>query len=164
MAKRLVASSTDPSTLILKLIGEDYVDSSIIEDVKRIEWGDSSQIHISPRLLQCFSKTSYERRSGIIPSNPLSILSNDSIIDSSRVPSQITGTSRQLIKILILSVPYDIKRFDTDSENHNRDPMIIRWSDFKEQYSNQIIDNITQLHSESKGYILKESVILSNRL
>ena len=80
------------------------------------------------------------------------------------MPSQITGTSRQLIKILILSVPYDIKRFDTDSENHNRDPMIIRWSDFKEQYSNQIIDNITQLHSESKGYILKESVILSNRL
>ena len=40
-AKRLVASSTDPSTLILKLIGEEYVDSTIIKDIKRIEWGDS---------------------------------------------------------------------------------------------------------------------------
>ena len=28
-AKRLVASSTDPSTLILKLIGEEYFDSTI---------------------------------------------------------------------------------------------------------------------------------------
>ena len=40
-ARKLVVSSIDPSTLILDLIGEDYIDSSIIKDIKRIEWGDS---------------------------------------------------------------------------------------------------------------------------
>ncbi len=40
-ARKLVVSSIDPSTLILNLIGEDYIDSSIIKDIKRIEWGDS---------------------------------------------------------------------------------------------------------------------------
>jgi len=38
LAKRLVASSTDPSTLVLKLIGEDYVDPVIVNNVKRLEW------------------------------------------------------------------------------------------------------------------------------
>jgi beta-carotene ketolase (CrtO type) len=36
-AKKLVASSTDPSTLILKHIGEDYLEKPIIEKVKKIE-------------------------------------------------------------------------------------------------------------------------------
>jgi beta-carotene ketolase (CrtO type) len=105
-AKKLAASSTDPSTLILKLIGEDYVDSAVINSIKRIEWGDSifgiylaldrrleyrsdqevsgsSQIHLSPPTLEYFSKIFYECRSGMIPNNPLLIVSNDSIIDPS---------------------------------------------------------------------------------
>ena len=165
-AKRLVASSTDPSTLILKLIGEEYVDLTIIKDIKRIEWGDSvfgiylalngnpkyksdqevgnsSQIHISPASLESFSRTSYESRSGIIPSDPPCILSNDSIIDPSRVPSPSSGMNRQLIKILIPTVPYDIKKFGTNYKDNNSNPVKIKWSDIKEWYANQIVDNIT---------------------
>jgi beta-carotene ketolase (CrtO type) len=41
LAKRLVASSIDPSTLVLKLIGEDYVDPVVVNNIKRLEWGDS---------------------------------------------------------------------------------------------------------------------------
>ena len=79
-----------------------------------IEVGNSSQIHISPASLEYFSRTSYECRSGIIPSDPPCILSNESIIDPSRVPSPSSGMNRQLIKILIPSVPYDIKKFGTN--------------------------------------------------
>jgi phytoene dehydrogenase-like protein len=40
-ATRLIASSTDPSTLILNLIGEEYVDSHLARSIKRMEWGDA---------------------------------------------------------------------------------------------------------------------------
>ena len=40
LAKRLVASSTDPSTLVFKLIGEDYVDPVVVNNIERLEWGD----------------------------------------------------------------------------------------------------------------------------
>jgi len=79
LARRLVVSSTDPSTLILKLIGQDHVDSTIVNSIKRFEWGDSvfgiylaldgrpkyksdqevassSQIHISSPTLEIFQK------------------------------------------------------------------------------------------------------------
>lgn len=39
--RKLVASSIDPSTLVLKLIGEDYLEKRIIKNIKRIEWGDA---------------------------------------------------------------------------------------------------------------------------
>ena len=38
--KRLVASSTDPSTLVLKVIGEEHLDTRIVEGIKKLEWGD----------------------------------------------------------------------------------------------------------------------------
>ena len=179
-AKKLVASSTDPSTLILKLIGEDYVDSTIINSIKRIEWGDSifgiylaldgrleyrldqevsrsSQIHLSPPTLEYFSKIFYECRSGMIPNNPLSIMSNDSIIDPSRVPPQAEGTN-QLIKFLILSVPYDIKSYDI---GNNERAMKIDWSDIKEQYSDQIIDMITHDYIPNLKSIVSKKVSYS---
>jgi beta-carotene ketolase (CrtO type) len=179
-AKKLVASSTDPSTLILKLIGEDYVDSAVINSIKRIEWGDSvfgiylaldgrleyrsdeevsrsSQIHLSPPTLEYFSKIFYECRSGMIPNNPLSIMSNDSIIDPSRVPPQAEGTN-QLIKFLILSVPYDIKSYDI---GNNEKAMKTDWSYIKEQYSDQIIDMITQDYIPNLKSIVSKKVSYS---
>jgi beta-carotene ketolase (CrtO type) len=41
LAKRLVASSIDPSTFVLKPIREDYVDPVVVNNIKRLEWGDS---------------------------------------------------------------------------------------------------------------------------
>jgi beta-carotene ketolase (CrtO type) len=104
MAKRLVASSIDPSTLVLKHIGEDYVDPLVIKNIKRLEWGDSifgiylalngpldyksgndtgksAQVHISDVTLDYLSKIFYECGSGKLPTNPLPIMSNDSMVD-----------------------------------------------------------------------------------
>jgi phytoene dehydrogenase-like protein len=39
--KRLVASSADPNTLLLRLIGEEYLDSRTVASIKGLEWGDS---------------------------------------------------------------------------------------------------------------------------
>ena len=162
LVRKLVVSSTDPSTLVLKLIGEDYVDSYVVDSMKRYEWGDSifgiylalnerlkynsnplvgesSQIHISPPTLEYFSKIFYECRSGIIPNNPLSIMSNDSIIDPSRVPSSSNG-NKHLVKFLILSVPYDIKVYNTDNNQSNKS---LDWSHIKDRYSDQIVESIT---------------------
>lgn len=99
LAKRLVASSIDPSTLVLKLIGEDYVDPVVVNNVKRLEWGDSifgiyialngpleykagndigksAQLHISDVTLDYLSKIFYECRSGKLPSRPLPMMVN----------------------------------------------------------------------------------------
>jgi beta-carotene ketolase (CrtO type) len=106
--------------LALKIIGEDYVDPLVVKNIKRLEWGDSifgiylalngpleyksgndtvksAQIHISDVSLEYLSKIFYECRSGKLPTNPLPIMSNDSIVDPSRVPANDT---KHLIKFL----------------------------------------------------------------
>ncbi len=162
-AKKLVASSTDPSTLILNLIGEEYVDSHLASGIKRMEWGDaifgiylalngpleyksgqeilskSSQVHLSPPGLEFFSKIYYECRSGKPPLNPLSIMSNDSMIDPTRVISNENNSNKHhLIKFLVLSVPYEIKNADGETEKENL------WENFKDRYADQIIETINQ--------------------
>lgn len=167
-AKRLIASSTDPFTLILKLIGEDHVDQDISVGIKRLEWGDSifgiylalseplkykseqgevamsAQVHISPPGLEYYSKIFYECRSGKLPSNPLPIMSNDSMMDPTRV---VTSTNRSdsdnssnkhLIKFLILSVPYQLK-----NGNDNNEIGINEWEGVKDHYADQIIEMIS---------------------
>jgi beta-carotene ketolase (CrtO type) len=106
--------------LALKIIGEDYVDPLVVKNIKRLEWGDSifgiylalngpleyksgndtvksAQIHISDVSLEYLSKIFYECRSGKLPTNPLPIMSNDSIVDPSRVPA---NDPKHLIKFL----------------------------------------------------------------
>lgn len=183
MAKRLVGSSTDPSTLVLRLIGEDYVDSTIINSIKKLEWGDaifgiylaldgrpeyrsdrevsmSSQIHISPPTIEFFSKIFYECRSGKIPNNPLSIMSNDSMIDPSRVPSSLFNGNKQLVKFLVLSVPYDIKDYD-NIDNNNGKTKKLDWSNIKEQYGDQIVDMITNDYIPNLKDIITKQVSYS---
>ena len=136
--KRLVASSTDPSTLVLKLIGEEHLDTRIVKGIKKLEWGDpvlavylaldglveyvaggdiipSAQLHLSPQTLDYFAKIFYECRSGKLPSEPLPIMSNDSVADPSRVPS-----GKHLLKFLILSVPYKIKGDNVAGDSSNK--------------------------------------------
>ena len=179
LAKRLVASSTDPSTLVLKLIGEDYVDPVIVNNVKRLDWGDSIfgiylalngpleyksgndigksvQIHISDVTLDYISKIFYECRSGKLPANPLPIMSNDSIVDPSRVPAN--GT-KHLIKFLVLSVPYNIKKSycsTNDDKTRQSD-----WMQIKDRYSDDIIDMITREYIPNLSDIILKKVSYS---
>src|ERR671918_2633930 len=73
----------------------------------------SAQVHISPPGLEYFSKIFYECRSGKLPSNPLPIMSNDSMMDPTRIVTSSSGSSSRsssgehsnnnhLIKFLIL--------------------------------------------------------------
>jgi beta-carotene ketolase (CrtO type) len=162
-AKKLVASSTDPSTLILNLIGEEYVDSHLAGSIKRMEWGDaifgiylalngsleyksgqeilskSPQVHLSPPGLEYFSKIYYECRSGKPPSNPLSIMSNDSMMDPTRVISNENNSNKNhLIKFLVLSIPYEIKNADDKIGKENV------WYNFKDRYADQIVETINE--------------------
>ncbi|MDR4492820.1 MAG: phytoene desaturase family protein [Candidatus Nitrosocosmicus sp.] len=177
-AKRLIASSTDPSTLILQLIGEEYVDSHLARGIKRMEWGDaifgiylalngtleyisgqeilsrSPQVHLSPPGLEFFSKIYYECRNGKPPLNPLSIMSNDSMIDPTRVVSNENDINKHhLIKFLVLNVPYKIKNADSEIGTENE------WENFKDRYSDQIIETINQSYIPNLNTsILKKTI------
>jgi beta-carotene ketolase (CrtO type) len=179
-AKRLIASSTDPATLILKLIGEDYIDPGISSSIKRMEWGDSifgiylalngkleyksgqeevaksCQVHISPPGLETFSKIFYECRSGKLPSNPLPIMSNDSMMDPTRivpVNGENNSNNKHLIKFLVLSVPYQLKDINNVGTESSRNYV---WEEVKERYADQIIDSITRDYIPNlKDVILK---------
>jgi beta-carotene ketolase (CrtO type) len=161
--KKIIASSADPSTLALKLIGEEYLDARIVNGIRKIEWADSvlavylalngpaeyyagtdiiqsTQLHLSPPTIDFFAKIFYECRSGKLPSELLSIMSNDSIADPSRVP-----TGKHLMKFLILSVPYQVKLDDDDIADDNNSIITnCDWAKVKEQYGDHIIDMITE--------------------
>ena len=81
-------------------------------------------------------------------------------MDPSRVSSQI-GDNRQLIKILIPSVPYDIKKFGTIHQDHDSNPVKIKWPDIKDQYSNDIIDIITDSYIPNLQNIILKNVSYS---
>ena len=178
--KKIIASSTDPSSLALKLIGEEYLDSRIVNGIKKIEWGDSvlavylaldgpveyyagtdiiqsTQLHLSPPTIDFFAKIFYECRSGKLPSQPLSIMSNDSIVDPSRVP-----TGKHLLKFLILSVPYNVNSDEyvtTDDGTNTSTNRDWNWEQIKDRYCNHIIDMISEKYMPNlKNMILKRVV------
>lgn len=177
--KRLVASSTDPSTLVLKLIGEEHLDTRIVKGIKKLEWGDpvlavylaldglveyvaggdiipSAQLHLSPQTLDYFAKIFYECRSGKLPSEPLPIMSNDSVADPSRVPS-----GKHLLKFLILSVPYKIKGDNVAGDSSNKTNTKSEWRNVKEQYGDHIIDMIAEKYIRNLKKITLKRVVYS---
>lgn len=173
--KKIIASSTDPFTLVVKHLGEENVEKRILQKVKGIEWGDaifaiylalnnpikfknnseilslSSQIHFSPPEIDYLSKIFSECRSGKIPTNPLAIMSNDSLMDPSRVPN-----NKHLLKFLILSVPYDIKEIISDNKSKVEFLTTkLEWNQVKDNFSDTIISSI------DKDYIpnLREEIL-----
>ena len=173
--KKIIASSTDPFTLVVKHLGEENVEKRILQKVKGIEWGDaifaiylalnnpikfknnseilslSSQIHFSPPEIDYLSKIFSECRSGKIPTNPLAIMSNDSLMDPSRVPN-----NKHLLKFLILSVPYDIKEIISDNKSKVEFLTTkLEWNQVKDYFSDTIISSI------DKDYIpnLREEIL-----
>jgi phytoene dehydrogenase-like protein len=186
--RKLVASSTDPSTLILKLIGEDYIDPDLSMGIKRLEWGDSifgiylalsgplkykseqevvansAQVHVSPPGLEYFSKIFYECRSGKLPSSPLPIMSNDSMMDPTRIVTSHNGNSgsgtklnsnNHLIKFLILSVPYQLKT------GNYREIGISEWESVKDHYADQIIEMINHDYIPNLKDVILKKVVFS---
>jgi len=91
--KKVIASSTDPHTLIINHIGKENVNSIIVKQMKNLEWGDSilaiyialknplkskenteitnsTPLHLSPPSVEYLSKIIYGCRSGKIPAEP----------------------------------------------------------------------------------------------
>jgi phytoene dehydrogenase-like protein len=163
--KKVVASSTDPYTLIINHIGEENIDPIIVKQIKKIEWGDSifaiyialespiksktnskvtysPQLHLSPPSVEYISKIFYECRSGKLPSEPLPIMSNDSMVDESRTPK-----GKHLLKFLVLSVPYKVEHYLNNDKKNERNIYLAdtkNWSDFKEKYADSILTMIAE--------------------
>jgi beta-carotene ketolase (CrtO type) len=185
--RRLVVSSIDPYTLTFRLIGEEYFDTKVIQDIKRYEWGDailtmylaldnrmeylagpdalkSTHLHLSEASLDYFAKIFYECRSGKLPSEPFPIVSNDSTADPTRVPN-----GKHLMKFLISSVPYSVKIFD-ENENYIKIQDRIQgknnnknydWNEIKHRYSDKIIDMVTEKYIPNLKTIIKKKVVYS---
>jgi hypothetical protein len=49
---------------------------------------NSTQLHLSPPCVEYLSKIFYECRSGKVPSKPLAIMNNDSMVDVSRTSKE----------------------------------------------------------------------------
>lgn len=175
--RRLVVSSIDPVTLAFGLIGEEYLEQNTVRNLKRYEWGDavftmylaldnqmeytagsealrSTHLHLSEPSLDYLAKVFYECRSGKLPSEPLFIVSNDSIVDPSRVPKGM-----HLMKFLISSVPYKIGK-----HNHIHDYNSSKqydWDEIKEYYSDTLIDIVSQKYTPNLKGILKKKIVYS---
>lgn len=175
--KKVVASSTDPSTLVLKLIGEEHFNTKILKGIKNLEWGDSvlavylameapavyfagteivpsAQLHFSPQTLDYLAKIFYECRSGMLPSEPLVIMSNDSVADPSRVP-----IGKHLLKFLVLNVPYKIRRNNETGSGNASLP--IDWGQVGTKYGDHIVDMINDKYISNLKKIILKQVIFS---
>lgn len=165
---------------MFNLIGQEYFDSCTIQSLKRYEWGDailtmylaldsqmeyiagsealqSTHLHLSEPSLDYFARIFYECRGGRLPSKPFLIISNDSIADPSRVPP-----GRHLMKFLVPGVPYRIKN-DKIIENSTKKQMEKNsykydWDEIKHQYSDNIIDIVSQKYISNLKNILKKKM------
>jgi phytoene dehydrogenase-like protein len=174
--KKIVASSIDPSTLILKLIGEEHFNTKIVKGIKNMEWGDSvlavylaldapveyfagpeivpsAQLHLSPQTMDYLAKIFYECRAGKLPSEPLVIMSNDSVADPSRVP-----IGKHLLKFLVLNVPYKLQTNGTDTSNIYQP---IDWDHVGTKYGDHVVDMINDKYIRNLKQIILKRVIYS---
>ncbi|HEY6587031.1 MAG TPA: hypothetical protein VIY98_01965 [Nitrososphaeraceae archaeon] len=102
----------------------------------------SPQLHLSPPSVEYLSKIFYECRSGKLPSEPLPIMSNDSMVDESRTPK-----GKHLLKFLVLSVPYKVEHYLNNDKKNERNIYLAdtkNWSDFKEKYADSILTMIAE--------------------
>jgi phytoene dehydrogenase-like protein len=168
---RLVASTVDPRTLVLDLLGETAVGKEIKQKIERYEWGDSIMViylaltgpldfkageetaracyvHCTSPSLEYVAQMFAEARSGLLPAQPVMVICNDYTADPSRVPS-----GKGLIKILVKCVPYEI-RSDGTRKIVARD-----WSAAKEPYADHVIDLLTENYIPNlRARILKRIV------
>jgi phytoene dehydrogenase-like protein len=166
-AARLVASSVDPGSLVLDLLGEEMVGAGVAARMRRYEWGDavfvmyvaldgpvsyqagpaaraSAHVHLSEPSLDFFARVYLECRGGALPAAPMIVSWNDSAIDPGRAPP-----GKALMKFVVLSVPWTITG-DATGKIAAR-----TWDEAREPYADHLIDLITA------GYIpdLKSRIV-----
>lgn len=168
---RLVASTVDPRTLVLDLLGSSVVGKNIARKIKEYEWGDSimviylalsdplqfiageqtaraSYVHCTPPSLEYVAQMFVEARAGLLPTRPVMVVCNDYTADPSRVPA-----GKGLIKILVKCVPYEI-RGDASNKIAGR-----TWDSVKEQYADHVLDLLSEKYIPNlKTSILKRVV------
>lgn len=151
---KLIASNVHPKHLVLDLLGEQQVGTSIANKIKQYELGESVMViylaldrpaefkagshakqsvyvHPSPPSLDYFSRLFYEARSGLLPQEPFALLCNDQAADPSRTPP-----GKGLMKFVVQPVPYAIKG---DAGDRIKDK---HWDLVKEQFADRVIDLI----------------------
>jgi phytoene dehydrogenase-like protein len=167
-AGELVASGVDPGQLTLRFLGEDVVGSEIAGKMERYEWGDPAfviytaldgpveykagpdagsacHVHLTPPSLDPMSKASAECRGGELPTTPLIVSWNDSVIDPSRAPE-----GKHLKKFVVLGVPYEI-RGDATGRISGR-----TWDEARDEYADYLIDMIAENYiPDLKAKLLK---------
>lgn len=169
--KKLIASSVDPRTLIVDLLGEKAIGKAIVEKMNHYEWGLSNMViylaldrpleykageipasgayvHATQPTLDFASQAATECRAGLLPQEPFLLICNDSVIDPGRAPK-----GKGLIKIVVQPVPYKI-RGDASGIIHSKN-----WNHVKESYGDHIIDLIDRHYiTNLKKSILKRVV------
>ena len=165
---QLVVSNVDPAHLVIDLLGAEMVAQEIIDKMKQYEWGDSvfvmfvaldspvnykagpaarqsAHVHLTEPSLDFFARVYLQCRGGVLPSAPMIVSWNDSVIDPSRAPA-----GKALMKFVVLSVPYTIT-----SDATGRVPART-WEEAREPYADYLIDLITANYiPDLKAKILK---------
>src|SRR5436190_35353 len=164
----LIVSNVDPGHLVADLLGAEMVGLEIINKMKQYECGDSvfvmfvaldgtvnykagptarqsAHVHLTKPSLDFFARVYLQCRGGTLPSAPMIVSWNDSVIDPSRAPA-----GKALMKFVVLSVPYIITGDAT-----GRVPART-WDEAREPYADYLIDLITANYiPDLKAKILK---------
>jgi phytoene dehydrogenase-like protein len=167
-AGQLVVSNVDPAQLVINLLGVEMVGRGITDKMKQYEWGDSvfvmfvaldapvnykagpvarqsAHVHLTEPSLDFFARVYLQCRAGALPSAPMIVSWNDSMIDPSRAPA-----GKALMKFVVLNVPYAITG-DATGKIPARS-----WDDAREPYADYLVDLITANYiPDLKGKILK---------
>lgn len=163
----IIASSIDPGTLVVELLGERSVGKTIVEKMKNYDWGlsnivmyialngplyykagesaaSAAYVHASEATLDCASRTAAECRAGLLPKEPFLVVCNESAIDPGRAPK-----GKGLIKILVHTVPYEIRGDAAGIINAKN------WGQAKEAFADRIIDILNRDYIKN----LKKSIM-----
>ena len=102
-------------------------------------------MHLSEPSLDFFARIYLQCRGGALPSAPMIVSWNDSVIDPSRAPA-----GKALMKFVVLSVPYEITSDATGKISART------WEEARERYADYLIDFITENYiPDLKTKILK---------
>jgi phytoene dehydrogenase-like protein len=161
----LVASSVDPRTLVVDLLGAEVVGPDLVAKIERYEWGDSIMViyfaldrplefavggdaaracyvHCTPPSLEYVAQMFAETRAGRLPAGPVMVVCQDSMVDPGRAPAG-AGVG----KILVKCVPYEVAGQT--------------WADAKEAYADHVVDVLTRHYVPNFAAVIAERVVHS---
>ncbi|HEX3267453.1 MAG TPA: NAD(P)/FAD-dependent oxidoreductase [Gaiellaceae bacterium] len=154
----LVAASVDPGQLALRLLGEEAIGTEAAKRAARIEWGDAvlviyaaldgpveyaagpeagaaAHVHLSEASLDALATANAQCRAGELPSAPVIVSWNDSVIDPGRAPR-----GKHLKKFVVLGVPYEIRGDATGQVG------VGGWDDVCEAYADHLVALIAEAY------------------